>query len=454
MTPFGTRLARRHRATRPASASASTRTPRCCTSGGSTTTSPALERFALTVVEAVAPRVGVVKPQSAFYERFGSRGIAVLERVVAESRAAGALVLLDVKRGDIGSTSQAYADAYLDPASPLGRRRDHRQPLPRLRLARPDRRGRPPARRRPVRARPHLQPGGPRGAARAAPATAHRRRHGAGPPARRSTPGPSPSAPSAPWSGATIGSTDEDLDINGPLLVPGLRRPGRHRRRPRRIFGAAAGGRCRARRARCCGAGPDATALRDAALRGNDAVRDWARETPRPGGRSVAGLRLSRALRLRAATRRSATARPSRSTRPSSARSPPPTTPARCSTRSTTTTTSPSRRRATSPTTGRPSSTPLTGSSDALADARRRPVDYDAETPPAGLDEEQRAAIEAAAARGRLGADRARHGRRRAARARRLRHPAVALRASPAAVQITSPDSAVGLDCLPRRASD
>lgn len=78
-----------------------------------------LERFAMTVVEAVASDVAVVKPQSAFYERFGSRGVAVLERVVAESRSAGALVLLDVKRGDIGSTSQAYADAYLDPASPL-----------------------------------------------------------------------------------------------------------------------------------------------------------------------------------------------------------------------------------------------------------------------------------------------------------------------------------------------
>jgi orotidine-5'-phosphate decarboxylase len=78
-----------------------------------------LERFALTAVEGLAPYVAVVKPQSAFYERFGSRGVAVLERVIAESRAAGALVLLDVKRGDIGSTSQAYADAYLDPASPL-----------------------------------------------------------------------------------------------------------------------------------------------------------------------------------------------------------------------------------------------------------------------------------------------------------------------------------------------
>ncbi|MCA1982784.1 orotidine-5'-phosphate decarboxylase [Nocardioides nematodiphilus] len=78
-----------------------------------------LERFALTAVEGLAPHVSVIKPQSAFYERFGSKGIAVLERVIAESRAAGALVLLDVKRGDIGSTSQAYADAYLDPASPL-----------------------------------------------------------------------------------------------------------------------------------------------------------------------------------------------------------------------------------------------------------------------------------------------------------------------------------------------
>jgi orotidine-5'-phosphate decarboxylase len=79
-----------------------------------------LERFALTAVAGLASYVPVIKPQSAFYERFGSRGVAVLERVVAESRAAGALVLLDVKRGDIGSTSQAYAEAYLDPASPLG----------------------------------------------------------------------------------------------------------------------------------------------------------------------------------------------------------------------------------------------------------------------------------------------------------------------------------------------
>ena len=78
-----------------------------------------LARFSRTVVDALADRVAVLKPQSAFFERFGSAGIAVLELTIRQSRAAGALVLLDVKRGDIGSTAQAYAQAYLDPASPL-----------------------------------------------------------------------------------------------------------------------------------------------------------------------------------------------------------------------------------------------------------------------------------------------------------------------------------------------
>jgi orotidine-5'-phosphate decarboxylase len=77
------------------------------------------ERFCLTMVEALAGQVAFIKPQSAFFERFGSAGIALLERVIAESRQAGALVLLDAKRGDIGSTMRAYAQAYLDPASPL-----------------------------------------------------------------------------------------------------------------------------------------------------------------------------------------------------------------------------------------------------------------------------------------------------------------------------------------------
>jgi orotidine-5'-phosphate decarboxylase len=78
-----------------------------------------LERFALTCVEALAGEVAVLKPQSAFFERHGSRGIAVLERVVSEARAAGALVIVDAKRGDIGSTMTAYAQAYLDQQRPL-----------------------------------------------------------------------------------------------------------------------------------------------------------------------------------------------------------------------------------------------------------------------------------------------------------------------------------------------
>jgi orotidine-5'-phosphate decarboxylase len=78
-----------------------------------------LERFARTVVDALADRVAVLKPQSAFFERFGSRGIGILESTIRQSQEAGALVLLDVKRGDIGSTMAAYASAYLDPASSL-----------------------------------------------------------------------------------------------------------------------------------------------------------------------------------------------------------------------------------------------------------------------------------------------------------------------------------------------
>jgi len=78
-----------------------------------------VERLARTLVEAVADQVAVVKPQSAFFEAFGSAGIAVLERVLSDIRTAGAVSLLDVKRGDIGSTMAAYAEAYLADGSPL-----------------------------------------------------------------------------------------------------------------------------------------------------------------------------------------------------------------------------------------------------------------------------------------------------------------------------------------------
>ncbi|MEU5937971.1 orotidine-5'-phosphate decarboxylase [Micromonospora sp. NPDC047548] len=78
-----------------------------------------LDRFSRTVVAAIGDQVAVVKPQSAFFERFGARGVGILESIIRQLRECGALVLLDVKRGDIGSTVAAYASAYLDPSSPL-----------------------------------------------------------------------------------------------------------------------------------------------------------------------------------------------------------------------------------------------------------------------------------------------------------------------------------------------
>lgn len=78
-----------------------------------------LAQFAQTCVDALAGEIAVLKPQAAFFEAHGSAGIRVLEETIAAARAAGALVLLDVKRGDIGSTMAAYAQAYLGPQSSL-----------------------------------------------------------------------------------------------------------------------------------------------------------------------------------------------------------------------------------------------------------------------------------------------------------------------------------------------
>ena len=77
----------------------------------------------------------MLKPQSAFFERFGSRGIAVLERLLAAVRDAGALALLDVKRGDIGSTMAGVRRRVPRPGLAAGRGRADRQPVPGLRLA-------------------------------------------------------------------------------------------------------------------------------------------------------------------------------------------------------------------------------------------------------------------------------------------------------------------------------
>ena len=77
-----------------------------------------LRSFGLRCVEAFAGAVPVVKPQVAFFERWGSAGIGALEAVMVAARKAGLLVIADAKRGDIGSTMEA-SPAWLDPASPL-----------------------------------------------------------------------------------------------------------------------------------------------------------------------------------------------------------------------------------------------------------------------------------------------------------------------------------------------
>ena len=68
---------------------------------------------------AFADAAALVKPQVAFYERFGSAGYAVLEETIGDLRSAGCLVVSDAKRGDIGSTMAGYATAWLADGSPL-----------------------------------------------------------------------------------------------------------------------------------------------------------------------------------------------------------------------------------------------------------------------------------------------------------------------------------------------
>jgi orotidine-5'-phosphate decarboxylase len=75
----------------------------------------AVARFCRGIVDAVAPYVVAVKPQAAYFEALGSDGMRALEDVCAHTRSVGLLVLLDVKRGDIGSTARGYAEAYLEP---------------------------------------------------------------------------------------------------------------------------------------------------------------------------------------------------------------------------------------------------------------------------------------------------------------------------------------------------
>jgi orotidine-5'-phosphate decarboxylase len=238
-----------------------------------------LASFTYGVVDALADRVAVFKPQSAFFERFGSAGIAVLERATVRLREAGALVIIDAKRGDIGSTMAGYASAYLSEKGPLA--------CDALTVS------------------PYL------GFGSLQPAIDEARASGAGLfvlaltsnpegpqfQSARTVAGPTvagavldglrelnaadlgaDAAADALGSfgavvGATIASTDEDLEIRGPLLAPGLGAQGGTAEGLAKVFGSAVRNVVPASSREILGAGPSASALQDAADRANDAFR-------------------------------------------------------------------------------------------------------------------------------------------------------------------------------------
>jgi orotidine-5'-phosphate decarboxylase len=119
VTPFGVRLAAAVAAHGPLCVGIDPHPP-LLAAWDLTDDADGLARFVASCVDALAGHVAVVKPQSAFFERHGSAGVAVLEDLLAAFTDTGTLVLLDAKRGDIGSTMDGYADAYLAATAPLG----------------------------------------------------------------------------------------------------------------------------------------------------------------------------------------------------------------------------------------------------------------------------------------------------------------------------------------------
>lgn len=76
-------------------------------------------KWSQAIIEAAAGKVAVVKPQVSLFERHGPEGMAALQAAAKAARAAGLIVLMDAKRGDIGSTAEGYAQAYLAPGAPF-----------------------------------------------------------------------------------------------------------------------------------------------------------------------------------------------------------------------------------------------------------------------------------------------------------------------------------------------
>ncbi|HET6562623.1 MAG TPA: orotidine-5'-phosphate decarboxylase [Marmoricola sp.] len=267
MTTFGERLDAAKRTRGPLCAGIDPH-PSLLAAWGLTDDVAGLERFTMTAVEALAGSVAAVKPQSAFFERHGSAGIAVLERAVAASRELGAQVVLDVKRGDIGSTAQAYADAYLDPSSPLAVDAITASAFlgvgslePMFRTAREHGSG---VFVLALTSNPegsqvqHARTASGQTVAGAVLAALAKLNEGV------------PRGSFGAVVGATIGGTEEQLDVGGPLLVPGIGAQGGSVEDVRRIFGSAVRNVLPSSSREILGAGPSVAALRDAAARAND----------------------------------------------------------------------------------------------------------------------------------------------------------------------------------------
>ncbi|WP_406859710.1 orotidine-5'-phosphate decarboxylase [Streptomyces sp. HUAS MG47] len=232
-----------------------------------------LETFTRTVVEALAETVAVFKPQSAFFERFGSRGIAVLERAVADLRAAGGLVVMDAKRGDIGSTMAAYAETFLRPESPLFSDALTVSPYlgygslkPAVDLARESGAG----------LFVLALTSNPEGAEVQRAVREDGRTIGATMLAHlaEENAGESPMGSFGAVVGATLGDLSSfDLDINGPLLAPGIGAQGATAADLPAVFGPAVRNVVPNVSRGVLKEGPDATALRAAAERFADEIR-------------------------------------------------------------------------------------------------------------------------------------------------------------------------------------
>lgn len=242
-------------------------------------TAEGVRTFGLTVIDALADVVAVCKPQSAFFEEYGAAGIAALEDVLAHARDAGLLTILDVKRGDIGSTMAGYARAYLGDG-PLAADAITLSPYlglgsldPAFEMARGKDRG----------AFVLALTSNPQGPEVQHASTAHGSVAGdiiAGVDRRNREAGEKDHLGSFGLViGATIGNALDTLDIDlggitTPILAPGLGAQGADTQQVRRVFGPACRNVIASTSRAVLSAGPEVKSLRQSALHANDSLVD------------------------------------------------------------------------------------------------------------------------------------------------------------------------------------